>query len=111
MSPKVYNEYSELKASYGAEAAIKILQFRLAHIPALLKVAEEEGLAEESQARIVDDFDVFVQDAMFTDAKSQLDIFTKEVQEEGKAFRVLEDRDGIAVGIPFAFRNGVIIIP
>ncbi len=52
ITPPLYNEYLDLKKKHGTEAAKQIIHLRLSHLDELISVAEEEGLAEESQCRV-----------------------------------------------------------
>lgn len=97
ISPNVYDDYSVLKKKHGASLALQIIRFRLAHIATLIAVAEEEGLLVESQARVVEEFDVYAEPSMFEDAKNELDGFIKEVKEDADKFRVLERREEMEV--------------
>ena len=54
-----YSDYVHLSGLYGREAAAKITKFRIGHLDELLKVAEEEGLFEESQIIVVDSVSAF----------------------------------------------------
>lgn len=97
ISPNIYNDYSQLKETHGVLTALQIIRFRLAHIPALISVAEKENLLAESQARVVEEFDAFIHETLFDKAKRELDTFVKEVREEGERFKVLEKREDIDV--------------
>lgn len=99
-SPIIYNEYEDLKNDYGVTVAQQILRFRIAHINGLVEVAKQEDLLSESQARIVEDYDVFLHPAPFEKAKSQLDMYLKEVPEDMKEyFSVIQERGDIDVSI------------
>ncbi|KAJ3505736.1 hypothetical protein NLJ89_g7264 [Agrocybe chaxingu] len=94
--PNVYNEYSQLKADHGAEAALEILRFRLAHIDALIKAAKEENVLEASQARVVDDYDAFMNPEMFASAQQELKKYLKEVPKDlAQGFEVINERKSI----------------
>lgn len=99
ISPNVYDDYSGLKKKHGASLALQILRFRLAHISVLIAAAEEEGLLSESQARVVEEFDVFMQQSMFEDAKNELYPFLKEAQEDNDKFQVLESHEDLEVRV------------
>ncbi|KAJ7756744.1 nucleotide-binding domain-containing protein [Mycena olivaceomarginata] len=73
ISPKTYQDYSEVAAKYGPSAAQAIIRFRLAHLSALLEVATKEGLLRESQACRVDQFDAYPQDKVYRRAKNALE--------------------------------------
>lgn len=97
ISPNLYNDYSGLKKKHGAPLARQILGFRLAHISTLITVAEQEGLLAESQARVVEEFDVFADQSVFQNAKSKLQAFTNEVQEYTDKLKAFEGREDMAV--------------
>lgn len=78
--------------------AIEILRFRIAHLDALIQVAEEEGLLESSQVRIVDDYDAFIHPDVIHHAKAQLEEFLREVPEDlAHSFEVIEEREALDV--------------
>ncbi|KAJ7038709.1 nucleotide-binding domain-containing protein [Mycena alexandri] len=81
ISPNSYQDYSELASKYGVEAAQAMIRFRLAHLPALLAVAEEEGLLLESQARRVDQFDIYLRETLFQRAKNSLAAYFEALPE------------------------------
>ncbi|KAJ7019490.1 nucleotide-binding domain-containing protein [Mycena alexandri] len=81
ISPNSYQDYSELASKYGVEAAQAMIRFRLAHLPALLAVAEEEGLLPESQARMVDQFDIYLRETLFQRAKNSLAAYFEALPE------------------------------
>ena len=98
MSPNVYNEYLDLKKAHGALRAQEILRFRLAHISSLIAVAEEEDLLDASQARVVEDFDAFLNPEMFGKAKGQLEAFLLDVPKDlREGFDVIAERETIEV--------------
>ncbi|KAF9562908.1 FAD dependent oxidoreductase [Agrocybe pediades] len=95
-SPIIYNEYAVLKKEYGAATAIQILRFRIAHITGLITAARDANILDESQARIVDDFDAFLHPQLFEKYKRLLDVFLKEAPEDvAETFDVVEERNAI----------------
>lgn len=99
-SPLIYNEYFALKKTHGSAVAIQILQFRLAHITSLIALAKEEGLLDDSQARIVDNYDAFLHPDFFAKAKEELEAFTKEVPKDiADQFGVTEEENDIEVSL------------
>ncbi|KAJ6548212.1 nucleotide-binding domain-containing protein [Mycena vulgaris] len=92
ISPNSYQDYSQLERTYGAGAAQAIIRFRLAHLPALLKVAEEEDLLRESQARTVSQFDVYLQDTLFGRAKEALAVYLNALPENHGRHTTHEDK-------------------
>ncbi|KAJ7449412.1 nucleotide-binding domain-containing protein [Mycena galericulata] len=92
VSPNTYQDYAQLARTYGARAARDIMRFRLAHLPALLAVAKEEGLLRDSQARTVEQFDVFLQDAAFRRAQDALKVYTDALPERREKHRIQDDK-------------------
>ena len=66
------DEYAELDDAYGAEAAGKIMRFRLSHLKEMLGVANELGLTEEVQARKVQFLSAYFGDQPWRDALERL---------------------------------------
>lgn len=95
----LYEQYPELREAFGAEMAARIIRFRLAHIPALLEAAREEGLLEESQCRRVDAFDVFMNKEQFAESKRRLEMYSREMPEESGEYRVREGEEAIEVSV------------
>ncbi|KAF9014891.1 FAD dependent oxidoreductase-domain-containing protein [Cyathus striatus] len=90
ITPLLYHDYLQLKHKYGMHMARKIIQFRLAHLPELLSVADQEGLLGQSQCRVVEAFDVFLDQTLYKNAKVQLDHFCKDMPEESKHYKIYE---------------------
>ncbi|KAJ7474113.1 nucleotide-binding domain-containing protein [Mycena latifolia] len=95
ISPNSYQDYSELERTYGANAAQAIIRFRLAHLPALLSVAEEEGLLLESQARTVEQLDVYLQATLFQRAKDALAGFLRALPEYHGKITINDDKTAL----------------
>ncbi|KAF8152841.1 FAD dependent oxidoreductase-domain-containing protein [Mycena galopus ATCC 62051] len=95
ISPNTYQDYSELAAKYGPSAAREIIRFRLAHIPALLEVAADEGLLHASQARIVEQFDAYLQDSLYQRAKGALDGYLTACPERRGKHTVCGDKSAL----------------
>ncbi|EAU93246.1 hypothetical protein CC1G_11228 [Coprinopsis cinerea okayama7 len=93
ITPILYQDYSNLKRKHGKEAAKKIIRFRLSHISELLRVAEEEGLLDDSQGRRVEAFDVFFDKRQFAEAKEMLNEYRKDLPEESAEYRVYESAE------------------
>ena len=98
MTPVVYADYGELKEEHGADVAKEIIQFRLAHLPEILKVAAEERLTEESQCREVEAFDVFHDAGLFGQAKEKLSEYQEAMPYEGSSYRLHEGTTSMKVG-------------
>lgn len=98
LCPPIYNEHARLKKRHGTVDTLQILQFRSAHISSLVAVAKEEKLLVESQARLVDAFDVFLNNGLFQKEKEKLSTFSLDVPVEmAEQFAVIEDREAIEV--------------
>ncbi|KAJ7159656.1 nucleotide-binding domain-containing protein [Mycena filopes] len=85
-------DYSDLESKYGAAAAQAIIRFRLAHLPALLAVAEEEGLLHGSQARAIDQFDVYLNGTLYQRAKEALASLIEALPERRGKHTTYDDK-------------------
>ncbi|KAF9014268.1 FAD dependent oxidoreductase-domain-containing protein [Cyathus striatus] len=95
ITPWLYHDYLDLKDAYGSQMAQKVIRFRLSHVENLLSIAQEEKLVDESQCRRVDTYDVFFDKGLFNESKRKLAIYCKELPEESKPYRIIEDREEI----------------
>lgn len=95
ITPPLYHDYSSLKKEFGAPVAKRIIRFRLAHLDEFLRVAEEEGLLIDSQARKVQTFDVFFDHETFLQAKVKLEEYSRDMPNEGKVYSALDSLDGV----------------
>ncbi|KAG9223281.1 hypothetical protein CCMSSC00406_0000030 [Pleurotus cornucopiae] len=95
ITPPLYHDYSSLKKEFGAAIAQRIIRFRLAHLQEFLRVAEEEGLLIDSQARRVQTFDVFFDRETFLQAKAKLEEYSRDMPNEGKVYSALDPVDGV----------------
>ncbi|KAJ7052881.1 FAD dependent oxidoreductase [Mycena amicta] len=85
ISPNTYTEYEDLEKQFGNAIAKDIIRYRLEHFSALLGVATEEDLLEESQARKVQQYDVYFHQRAFQRAKEGVAKLLKAMPErEGK---------------------------
>ncbi|TFK38630.1 FAD dependent oxidoreductase-domain-containing protein [Crucibulum laeve] len=91
ITPVLYQDYLLLKEKHGKAMAQKIIRFRLAHLPELLHVAEEEGLLVDSQCREVDAFDVFQDQGFYKEAKRKLQEYCAELPSESESYKIHED--------------------
>ncbi|PAV19444.1 FAD dependent oxidoreductase [Pyrrhoderma noxium] len=94
-SPNTFEDYLELRDTLGLAAATQIIQFRLAHISALINVATEEALLADCQARDVEEYNVYANKELFESAKDLLEKYLKDVPEEGKRYEIYETRGDI----------------
>ncbi|KAJ6602319.1 FAD dependent oxidoreductase [Mycena sp. CBHHK59/15] len=95
ISPNLYQDYPQLEATYGASAAQQIIKFRLAHLPAFLAVAEEENLLRDSQARKIQQLDVFLNDQLYQRAKKDLATYLSALPEQKESYKIYENRTAI----------------
>lgn len=100
IGPIIYDEYTDLRDTYGAPIAEEILRFRLAHIPTLISTARDEGLLYASQAREVEGFDVYAHPGKFERAKKELNEFLVEAPSDlTKGFELIDDSQGMEVSL------------
>ncbi|KAJ7612698.1 nucleotide-binding domain-containing protein [Roridomyces roridus] len=92
ISPNTHQDYPQLESHYGRSAAEDIIRFRLAHLPTLLQVAQEENLLRESQARTVRQFDVYLQGSLFSRAKDSLQKYLDVLPDMREKHKMHEDR-------------------
>ncbi|CEL10190.1 hypothetical protein ASPCAL13314 [Aspergillus calidoustus] len=86
-------EFAELEAAHGVDAAKKIIKFRLAHLNEMLAIAEEYGLAEHSQARKVQFLSVHFHEEGWRDAKRCIERLKECLPEETREWELLEGAD------------------
>lgn len=103
ITPNIYNEYVELKKEHGADAAENILRFRLAHIRGLIALAEQEDLQEESQARLVEAFDVYMHPDMYKNSVGSLKMFSRALPGLANGFSATGAPEEIAVRVLVRF--------
>lgn len=79
-----YLEYELLKKRHGKDVAMEIIRFRLAHLDALLKVAEAEGeeVVKESQIRKCNTADVCFDEKVWEDTKRKLGVFLEDFEDQ-----------------------------
>ncbi len=114
ITPPLYHDYSSLKKEFGATVAQRIIRFRLAHLQEFLRVAEEEDLLIDSQARKVQTFDVFFDRETFLQAKAKLEEYSREMPNEGKEYSSLDPAEGVDlvevyISYPTLFRTPTVI--
>ncbi|KAF8999557.1 FAD dependent oxidoreductase [Hymenopellis radicata] len=95
ITPQLYHDYQALEKDVGVETAKRIVRFRRAHLQALSRVAEEEGLLEYSQCREVDTYDAFFELSVFERMKLKLEYFLKAMPEENGLWEVLEGPEAL----------------
>jgi len=97
MTPLLYHDYSSFKKSHGRSTAKQIIRFRLAHLPQILEIATQENLLQDSQCREVETFDVFHDNRMYSNAKSRLGVYRKDMPVESATYREYEGAEAIKV--------------
>lgn len=95
-----FDSYAESVEAYGKEAASKLTRFRLGHLPLLLKVAEEDGLLEESQMRIVESAFAFFDASHFEESRKALALFRVDMPVESEKYKLMEAEEARRVNSP-----------
>ncbi|KAJ7247630.1 FAD dependent oxidoreductase [Mycena haematopus] len=103
ITPPLFHDYFALKKDLGAEMAKSIIQFRLAHLAELLRVAEEDGILADSQCREVETFDVFFEQETFDSAVQSLNMYLDEMPEQRRMWRIV-DAEECAKDLQFSRR-------
>lgn len=87
------DEFGDFVDRFGLEAARKIMGFRLRHLAEILKVADQLGLTETSQARKVQFLTAYFDDEPWGDALVRLDRFKKGMPVESAEWISYEGKD------------------
>lgn len=79
-----YLEYAGLKKKYGKAVAMEVVRFRLAHLDALVAVAEAEGadVVRESRIRRCDTADVCFEESVWEGSKRKLEVFLEDFEDQ-----------------------------
>lgn len=79
-----YLEYGGLKKKYGREVAEEVVRFRLAHLEALVGVAEAEGeeVVEACGIRRCGTADVCFEESVWEDSKRKLEEFLEDFEDQ-----------------------------
>lgn len=79
-----YSEYESLKNKHGKQMAMEIIRFRLAHLDALIAVAEAEGeeMLKHSQIRKCDSLDICFEQESWEGMKYQLRLFLRDFEDQ-----------------------------
>ncbi|THH06507.1 hypothetical protein EW146_g9590 [Bondarzewia mesenterica] len=93
INPPLFHDFSELKSRYGLDTARRIIRFRLAHLPELIRVAEEEGARTESQIREVESLDVYYRTDTFEEGVKALNAWKEDMPEESREVYALEGEE------------------
>jgi hypothetical protein len=86
-------EFAELEAAHGLDAAKKIMKFRFTHLGEMLRVAEEYGLTEHSQARKVQFLSVHFHEDGWRDTKRCIERLKECLPEETREWELLDGED------------------
>lgn len=97
ISPNIYQDFGILRHDHGDAAASKITQFRLAHLHEMRRVAEEEGILEQSQWRQVDSVEAYFNRELFARAKTELQVYQQVLASEASHYRVYESQEALQV--------------
>lgn len=76
------DDYTDFADDLGEEAARKILRFRLAHLPEILRVAGELGLTQEAQVRKVQFVSAYFHEESWEYALERFQEFKEGMPEE-----------------------------
>lgn len=87
------DDYAELTDAFGAKDAEKIVRFRLAHLKEMLGVADELGIAEETQARKIQFLSVYFGEEPWKAALERLRRFKEGMPEEATEWTSFEGED------------------
>lgn len=62
-----------------------------------MSAAKDEQLLADSQARTVEEYDVYLNKDLFDTSKGELDTFVKEAPRDAEGFKVIEGEKAIKV--------------
>lgn len=93
------DDYSELKSALGEAEAKKIISFRFDHVKTLVSLANELGIAEETQAREVESANVFLDSSVFDAAVEALSEFRADTAKESSRYVVYHRDEARTVSI------------
>lgn len=97
ITPALYSDYADLRDDHGDAIAQKMIKLRLAHLHEVRRVAEEEGVLEESQWRQVETVDAYYNQELFAKAKAQVQGYQQALPFEASHHRVYESAEAIQV--------------
>lgn len=98
ITPPLYHDYIALKAKHGVDVARSLIQFRLAHLSAILTAASEEVLLEGTGCRKVETLDVYFDSTQWQEAKDKVRVYKKDMPEEAMPIQVWESVEAAKVG-------------
>jgi cation diffusion facilitator CzcD-associated flavoprotein CzcO len=86
-------DFTGFEATFGLDIAKRIMKFRLAHRPELLKVAEEYGLTEKAQVRKVQFLSVHFDEERWRASASCIQRFKECMPEEAAEWKLIGKED------------------
>ena len=101
INPPLYDDWESNKKLFGEAESKKLVQFRLAHVHEMQKVAEEENIAEASQVRVTEHLEVYFDRTDYEKAHEMLAAWKDDMPEEAATFVAYDGADSTTVG---AFR-------
>jgi monoamine oxidase len=84
------DDYADLADAFGIQDAKKIVRFRLAHLKEMLRVAQELGITEETQARKIQFLSVYFGEEPWKAALERLRRFKEGMPEEATEWTSFE---------------------
>lgn len=84
------DEFDDLEATYGTEAAVKLTRFRLSQRAALLEVASKLDISDECQARNVEFVGAYFDEEAWQDAKVRVQRLKSAMPKETEAWRTID---------------------
>ncbi|KAF9886876.1 hypothetical protein FE257_010999 [Aspergillus nanangensis] len=103
-------DFVDLEEAFGLDVAKKVTRFRLAHLAEVLKVAAEEDLTEESQARKVQSLTVCFDESVWRGLVHCITRFKECMPDEAKEWKILE-KDEIPKEFCLPSARGIIALP
>jgi hypothetical protein len=97
----LFHDFEELKENVGLDQAKQIIKFRLAQLAELLQVSESEGLDQDTQARQVQTFDVFLDPDFFEETQEKLQAYLEDLPGEKPLWSIVDDPEELEVSLHF----------
>ncbi|KAH9939026.1 FAD dependent oxidoreductase [Epithele typhae] len=95
VNPPLYHDHAELSSRHGPAHARALIDFRLAHLAELLRVATAEGIVTRGQVRATEHLDVYTSEETFAEAKDKLAQWRAEMPEAAEGFMSYEREEAI----------------
>lgn len=86
-------EFEDLEAAYGLEAAVKLTRFRLSQRAAVLEVANKLGISDECQARNVEFVGAYFDEEAWQDAKARVERLKSALPKDTEAWRTIDNEE------------------